>query len=510
MKIGTKLSLIIIFFLISSHLEAQDQGELKDIRFNKILVNGEAKDIGTNTVLISSRDTIAISYGVEVGKDELRRNFLFRIGLIRGNDQKMESTGSPSATYMNLAEDRYLFVISAFDLEGTWRTPIDTLIIEVDDSKAALAAEIGNLQLEIMRKDSLLKAMESGKSEQVKPRSMNTYLLLTIALILGSVVTIFVFTILGRKEKLSHKEEANKMQYESEQKSSSLENLKEENGRLKAELSVLRGQISAMQDRSDEIQLQNKELKGIIEKLNSSKQELEELQVQKDELFAVVIHDIKNPVSLIKSLVELLTSYDLTASEQQEIMEDLTKTTLRIVSLSQEVSKIMTLEGNKLHLNYEKLDIKEILDDVYQRNKANADKKLIKMTNEVQEGLPEISIDANKIDEVADNLISNAIKFTQEGGDIRIKTVLETKGITVQISDTGLGLSEEDIKRTFMRGSKLGAKPTGGESSTGLGLWIVKKLIEAHDGRVWVKSSLGKGSTFAFYLPFERAEKKED
>jgi signal transduction histidine kinase len=77
----------------------------------------------------------------------------------------------------------------------------------------------------------------------------------------------------------------------------------------------------------------------------------------------------------------------------------------------------------------------------------------------------------------------------------------EGANAVIEVSDNGLGLSEEDIKRAFSKGARLSAQPTNGEHSSGLGLWIVKKIVEAHHGRVWVRSILGKGSTFAFQIP---------
>ncbi|HOK14903.1 MAG TPA: HAMP domain-containing sensor histidine kinase, partial [Candidatus Kapabacteria bacterium] len=241
--------------------------------------------------------------------------------------------------------------------------------------------------------------------------------------------------------------------------------------------------------------------------LSNSKAELENLQAQKDELFALIIHDIKNPAALIKSLVDLLRSYDLSAVEKQEIIDDIAETTARIVSLSQEVTKILALETTKLELNIETVQIGDIVEDVVNRNFVSAKSKNIEMTYDVSKNLPEIEIDAQKIDEVLDNLISNAIKFTQKGGKVHVRSYLDENKVIVEVNDNGLGLTEDDIKRAFQRG-KLSAQPTGGESSTGLGLWIVKKLVDAHNGRVWVKSTLGKGSSFAFSLPLR--QKKEE
>ncbi len=280
--------------------------------------------------------------------------------------------------------------------------------------------------------------------------------------------------------------------------------LQSENGDLRAEIAALRGQIDALNVRGEQLSKQNKELQGNLSKLENSKSELEELQVQKDELFAVIIHDIKNPASLIKSLVELLTSYDLTAVEQQEIINDIAQTTSKIVSLSQEVTKILSLESTNIHLEFDTASLNDVIKDVYQRNQIAAKNKSINLFTELMEKLPDAEFDPQKIDEVVDNLVSNAIKFTPNGGIIRVKSGKELNNLVVEVSDNGLGLSEDDLKHTFKRGAKLSAQPTAGESSTGLGLWIVKKLIESHKGRVWVKSALGKGSTFAFSIPLKQ------
>ena len=125
------------------------------------------------------------------------------------------------------------------------------------------------------------------------------------------------------------------------------------------------------------------------------------------------------------------------------------------------------------------------------------------MLLDLQDDLPEIMLDPNKVDEVVDNLISNAIKFSHKGSQIRIKSYKDANSVSVEVSDNGLGMSEDDIRQAFQKGMRLSAAPTAGESTSGFGLWVVKKLIEAHDGKVWVKSVIGKGSTFFFSLPIE-------
>jgi two-component system, sensor histidine kinase and response regulator len=271
--------------------------------------------------------------------------------------------------------------------------------------------------------------------------------------------------------------------------------------KLRGEIESLRIQIDRLQDHAKELGHRNKELQEQVFQLRMSNDELLALQTTKDDLFAQIIHDIKNPAAIIKSLVELLTTYDLKASEQQDIIKDIVTTSSRILKLSQEVSRVMALESNRIPLDLMEAPINEIVKDILRLNTPNAEKKNIKMMAELGIELPDIMMDPQKISEVIENMISNAIKFTMNGGMVKIKTFEKENYICIEVIDTGIGLTQDDIQKAFQKGARLSAKPTGGESSSGLGLWIIKKLVEVHKGKVWIKSALGKGSTFGFNLP---------
>ncbi|ROL56167.1 sensor histidine kinase [Bacteroidetes/Chlorobi group bacterium MS-B_bin-24] len=204
---------------------------------------------------------------------------------------------------------------------------------------------------------------------------------------------------------------------------------------------------------------------------------------------------------MIKNLVELLRSYDLTATEQQEIIDDILVTSNRIVALSQEVSRILALESSLMSLNLEEGNINDVIREVVKANSPNAKNKNINVFVDLDEKIEVFKFDRYKVYEVLDNLVSNAIKFTQKGGEVRVESSVEGDKVVIKVIDNGLGLSDEDVSRAFQRGARLSAKPTADEPTSGLGLWIVKRLVEAMKGKVWVKSVLGKGSTFAFSLP---------
>jgi len=283
------------------------------------------------------------------------------------------------------------------------------------------------------------------------------------------------------------------------------------NAELRYEIDLLKKQIDNLNNNSISLQQQNSLLKEKIEDTKKNKKQLEKIQREKDDLFALIIHDIKNPTTVIKGLVELLGSYDTNSTEQQAIINDLLISTKQIIALSTEISKVLTLEGTSIQMYKEWANPAQLLIEIVQRNSINAKNKEQTINIEMEKNMPQFQVDVVKIMEVFENLLSNAIKYTQFGGKIGISAKKKDYNtIEINFSDNGLGISEEDLKRAFQKGAKLSAKPTGGETSSGLGLWIVKKIVEAHNGRVWIKSSLGKGTVFTLHIPIIAVANKDN
>ena len=280
-----------------------------------------------------------------------------------------------------------------------------------------------------------------------------------------------------------------------------VDELKRENKNLNAKLAFMEVKMEKMEGKIKELKATNHDLEEHAKQLHQSKRKLEELQLQKDELFSIIVHDLKNPASAIKNFIELLESYDLNAQEQHEIMNGLLETSTHILNLADEVSKIMSVEKSNFKLELGLHNINDAVLTIVQRNQPFAQKKKIKLSFTKDVNLPEISMDLNKIKDVIDNFVNNAIKFAPKGSRVEVVTKKESDNIIVEVIDNGYGLSQEDVQRAFEKGSKLSTRPTGGESSSGLGLWIAKRIIEEHKGKVWVKSKKGAGSTFAFSLP---------
>jgi len=137
-------------------------------------------------------------------------------------------------------------------------------------------------------------------------------------------------------------------------------------------------------------------------------------------------------------------------------------------------------------------------------------KKGIKLVTDIEENLPALPLDKARISQVLNNLLSNAFKFSPKNSTIKIVTRRNKNYVETSVVDEGIGIHEEAIHKMFKKFSQVGSKAPGGEKGTGLGLAIVKKIVDLHGGNVWVKSKVGKGSTFTFSLPVDRPESKKN
>ncbi|MBI9071411.1 MAG: HAMP domain-containing histidine kinase [Melioribacteraceae bacterium] len=279
---------------------------------------------------------------------------------------------------------------------------------------------------------------------------------------------------------------------------------------MEKEVRKLEIKVAFYEERGVELSKKNDLLKDINEEIkkqkkviSEAKERLEKLQSEKDELFAMVVHDIKNPAAAIQNFVKLLDSYDLNAQDYNEIMVSLVNTSGRLVRLAEDISKVLVLNEDFLKLNLEKHKINDVVNFIKRTHDDSAKRKDVLLTTTLSEDIPDVNCDIERIEEVLDNLIGNAIKFapTMQKININIETSVNKDNVRVEVKDTGLGIADEDIEFIFEKGAKASNKPTAGEHSTGLGLWIVKKIIDEHKGKVWVETERNKGSNFIFELP---------
>ena len=134
--------------------------------------------------------------------------------------------------------------------------------------------------------------------------------------------------------------------------------------------------------------------------------------------------------------------------------------------------------------------------------------KKIEWKSDIDKNIPEIPLDDTQVDRIFINLVSNAIKFTPEGGTISINARLDKDKVKVEVADTGIGISQDDVEKLFDEFYRVDNKINQNVQGTGLGLPLAKKIVEAHGGTMWVTSELKKGTTFHFTLPLEQSEAK--
>ena len=169
---------------------------------------------------------------------------------------------------------------------------------------------------------------------------------------------------------------------------------------------------------------------------------------------------------------------------------------------------ISVIESGQLKLNPEKASIKKLAEEKIHLQQILADKKNIVLHADLEE-VPEFYFDANRMGQVMDNLLSNAVKYSPPDKEVFVK--LESTGeiMTVSVKDDGPGISPDEQGQLFQHFQKLSARPTGGESSSGLGLAIAQRIVEEHQGSIGVDSQLGQGATFYFSLPTGNLETTE-
>ncbi|MGB6434166.1 MAG: DUF3369 domain-containing protein [Bradyrhizobium sp.] len=224
----------------------------------------------------------------------------------------------------------------------------------------------------------------------------------------------------------------------------------------------------------------------------------------KNEILGTVAHDLKNPLSVILGRTEMLTELIAAASSRDNInaqVDHIRDATKRLTSMVDHLISDAMADAFDITIRREPVDIAALVGEVTDANQPLAVNKQQSITVSAAPNLI-AACDADRIREAIDNLISNAIKYSPVGGKISVQVGQESNKIVIRVVDEGAGLSPEDIGRLFGRFQRLSAKPTAGESSTGLGLSIVKRIVDMHGGEVIANSAgPGQGATFTITLP---------
>lgn len=244
----------------------------------------------------------------------------------------------------------------------------------------------------------------------------------------------------------------------------------------------------------------------LIEELKERNKELKELSDFKDEVLGIAAHDLRSPLSAIHMSATLLQTYSdkMTGEEKTEALDGIVVKVKHMMEMLGEMLDISVIESGSLVLRKQKAEFLQILMDHFKQVVPYARSKNIEILKVIPEELPQMELDTRKIGEVLDNLLTNAVKYTPSGGKVFLKVRPTDHKLEICVEDTGVGIREGEIQKLFKKFSRTSAKPTGGETSTGLGLAIAKKIVELHSGEIWAESEYGHGSRFYFTLPINQ------
>jgi two-component system cell cycle sensor histidine kinase PleC len=250
------------------------------------------------------------------------------------------------------------------------------------------------------------------------------------------------------------------------------------------------------------------ERKLVEEALQQSNDQLRELNNQKNEFLGMAAHDLRNPIAVIQNVSLILSRYssENLSEKQQEFLRKIHNTSKFMLELLNHLLDISKIEAGKLELEITKNNYPNFVEKTIEFNRFFATEKSISMDLVLLNEIPPIGFDQNKIEQVLNNLISNAIKYSHPHTTITIGVLKEKGFVVTKVIDQGQGIPQDELPHVFKAFQKTSTKPTAGEKSTGLGLAIVKKIVEGHQGEIGVESEVGKGSTFFFKLPLLGAD----
>ena len=244
----------------------------------------------------------------------------------------------------------------------------------------------------------------------------------------------------------------------------------------------------------------------MIEYANAELQEknlaLEQLNLEKNEFLGIVAHDLKNPLSAIHLGAKLMhdNTEELRGEDVREISGDILMTSIRMFNLITNLLDVNKLENNAMTFSPANVDVVPLLRRSVVQYTPQAEAKALRFSTDCAAESVIAFVDESATMQVIDNIVSNAVKYSPRGKNIFISLQSSEDVVRVEVRDEGPGISKEDMNKLFGKFARLSAQPTGGEHSTGLGLSIVKKMVEAMHGRVWCESELGKGATFIIEL----------
>jgi two-component system NtrC family sensor kinase len=243
----------------------------------------------------------------------------------------------------------------------------------------------------------------------------------------------------------------------------------------------------------------------LFKELQVANRELEVASQHKSEFLANMSHELRTPLNAIIGFSEVLSErmFGELNEKQEEYLKDIYASGTHLLSLINDILDLSKIEAGRMELELTDFDLPQAIDNALILVRERAGRRGIALEHSVDERLSEIRGDERKVKQVLLNLLSNALKFTLEGGRVEVRAGMVDGMAEISVTDTGVGIAPEDQGAIFEEFRQVGTADKKAEG-TGLGLTLCRKFIELHGGRIWVKSQVGVGSTFTFTIPVRR------
>jgi signal transduction histidine kinase len=245
-----------------------------------------------------------------------------------------------------------------------------------------------------------------------------------------------------------------------------------------------------------------RERKSLAARLEIQNQELLELDALKDDFIASVSHELRTPLTSIRGYLDLVREGEAgeLTDDQERFLGIVDRNADRLLRVVGDLLFVAQVGAGKLDLALEDVELDKLVDHATDAARPHADSRELELVSEI-EPLPTLRADRARLGQVLDNLVSNAIKFTPTGGRVVVRAFAEDGAVVLEVSDTGLGMSPDEQARLFERFYRTAAASEHAIQGTGLGLTIVKAIVDAHGGSITVQSATGAGTTFRILLP---------
>lgn len=247
----------------------------------------------------------------------------------------------------------------------------------------------------------------------------------------------------------------------------------------------------------------NNDLATAQRQLARNNAELRWLNEQKNQLLGMAAHDLRNPLAAVIAYTEFLREDEAQfTADQRSMLRRISANVETMLEMVEDVVDFSAVESGTVRLDLVEVTLRELVSDVVENNLLVAEKKDIRIAWAVHPDVPQISADRRKLAQVLNNIVNNAIKFSHRGSAVDLDAGFDPEaGIRIAVVDRGLGMSPEQREQLFKPFGRVGVQATAGEKSTGLGLAIARRIVEAHQGRIEVESVQGEGTTFTVVLP---------